>query len=70
MRVNCILPGFVTTPMTETIPDRLMERFLKMVPLRRKGEPYEIANLIAFLASEESSYMTGTAIDIDGGMTM
>lgn len=70
IRVNCVLPGFIETPMTDVVPPKLLERVIKMVPLLRVGQPLEVANLIAFLASEESSYMTGTAIDIDGGLRM
>jgi len=70
IRVNCILPGFIKTPMTDVVPDKVMGTVLQMIPLHRVGQPEEVANLIGFLASNESSYMTGCAIDIDGGLRM
>ncbi|XP_066588382.1 (3R)-3-hydroxyacyl-CoA dehydrogenase [Prorops nasuta] len=69
IRVNAILPGFIETPMTETVPDKVKEMFVKRVPLRRMGKPKEIADVVYFLASDSSSYINGTSIEVTGGMT-
>ncbi len=68
--VNAIAPGFIKTPMTESLPENIKENYRKIIPLGREGEPEEIANLCLFLASEEASYITGQIIRIDGGMLM
>ena len=71
VRVNCVSPGFVLTPMTENIlidKDQLNLR-LSSVPMKRLGKPEEIANAILYLASDESSFVTGTDLIIDGGYT-
>lgn len=67
IRVNCILPGFINTPIVSTIPDKVKELILKQIPLGRMGEPIEIAEVITFLASSKSKYMTGAALDVSGG---
>ncbi len=70
INVNCIAPGATKTPMTATIPDDLVKRFLAKVPLGRMAEPEEIANVHAFLCSDEASYVTGQCIYVDGGDTL
>uniref|UniRef100_A0A2A4K4U4 (3R)-3-hydroxyacyl-CoA dehydrogenase n=1 Tax=Heliothis virescens TaxID=7102 RepID=A0A2A4K4U4_HELVI len=67
IRVNVILPGFIETPMVKTIPEKVQQAMLKMVPLGRLGSPSEIAEVIAFLSSEKSSFMTGASVDVTGG---
>ncbi|KAL4703158.1 hypothetical protein ACJJTC_016759 [Scirpophaga incertulas] len=67
IRVNAILPGFIRTPIIETVPEKVIQSLLKLVPLGRIGEPNEVAELIAFLSSDKSSFMTGAAIDVSGG---
>ncbi|XP_032515954.1 estradiol 17-beta-dehydrogenase 8 isoform X1 [Danaus plexippus] len=67
IRVNAILPGFIKTPIISTVPDKVKENLLKLVPLGRLGEPSEIAEVITFLSSEKSSFITGAAIDVTGG---
>ncbi|XP_049886406.1 estradiol 17-beta-dehydrogenase 8 [Pectinophora gossypiella] len=67
IRVNAVLPGFIDTPIIKTVPDKVREAILKQVPLGRLGEATEVAELIAFLASDKSSFITGAAIDITGG---
>ncbi|KAL0850491.1 hypothetical protein ABMA28_012284 [Loxostege sticticalis] len=67
IRVNVILPGFVKTPMVETVPDKVVQGMLKLVPLARMGEPSEVAEVITFLASDKSSFVTGATIDVTGG---
>lgn len=57
IRVNCIIPGFIKTPMTGKIPDKVLEKICKSIPLNRMGQPEEIANAALFLCSDLSSYM-------------
>ena len=68
--VNAIAPGFISTQMTETLKDEVVEQAKKIIPLKRFGEASDVANVATFLASEESSYMTGQVLKIDGGMVM
>ena len=70
VRVNAVAPGLVRTPMLDTIPAEVMELMNEHVPLRRLGEPEELANVYAFLASDEASYVNGTVIEVAGGMTI
>jgi 3-oxoacyl-[acyl-carrier protein] reductase len=63
--VNAVAPGFIRTDMTEELPEKELK---KMIPLNRFGEPEEVADLVAFLASEKSSYITGEVININGGL--
>ncbi|RVE53231.1 hypothetical protein evm_002064 [Chilo suppressalis] len=67
IRVNAILPGFIKTPIIETVPEKVIEKLINMVPLGRIGEPIEVAELITFLGSDKSSFITGAAIDVSGG---
>lgn len=67
IRVNALAPGLMETDMTKTIPDKIKEAMLAKIPLKRMGRPEEFAAAVAFLASEESSYMTGHVLDLDGG---
>ncbi len=69
IRVNSVHPGIITTPMVEAIDRELRAGILSLVPARREGRPEEIAYGVLFLASEESSYMTGSELVIDGGYT-
>ncbi|WP_163101466.1 3-oxoacyl-[acyl-carrier-protein] reductase [Peribacillus alkalitolerans] len=68
--VNAIAPGFITTDMTDKLTDEVKEAMLSQIPLARLGEPKDIARVVAFLASEDSAYMTGQTLHIDGGMVM
>lgn len=61
------MPGFIETPMTAVVPDKIKEKFVESVSLKRIGKPEEVAETIAFLASDKSSYINGTFIEITGG---
>ncbi|WP_068496447.1 3-oxoacyl-[acyl-carrier-protein] reductase [Paenibacillus kribbensis] len=68
--VNCVAPGFIDTEMTQVLADDLRDSMLGSIPLARLGRPEEIANVVLFLASDASSYMTGQTLHVDGGMYM
>ncbi|MGW0045141.1 3-oxoacyl-ACP reductase FabG [Rhodococcus sp. NPDC003348] len=70
VRVNAVQPGLVRTPMTEAMPERIWEQKMAEIPLGRAGEPSEIASVVLFLASDMSSYMTGTVLEVTGGRLM
>jgi 3-oxoacyl-[acyl-carrier protein] reductase len=68
--VNAIAPGFITTDMTDKLTDEVKAEMLKVIPLARFGEAKNIATVVSFLASEDSAYMTGQTLHVDGGMVM
>jgi len=68
--VNAIAPGFITTEMTETLPEDVKSSMLSQIPLAKLGQPEDIAKAVVFLASDDASYMTGQTLHIDGGMYM
>ena len=70
VRVNAVAPGFISTPILSTIPEKVITEMEHRVPLRRLGQPEEIANVYAFLASDEASYINGAVIEVSGGMTV
>jgi len=70
IRVNAIAPGAVNTPGTKSVGEEAMKQVEQTIPLKRLGQPEDIANLVVFLASEDSSYITGQMIVIDGGLTI
>ena len=70
VRVNAVAPGFVDTPILRTIPEKVLQEMEHKVPLKRLGKPEEIANVYAFLASDEASYVNGAVIEVCGGMTV
>lgn len=68
--VNVVAPGFIDTDMTTGLPDMVKDEMLKRIPLRKLGQPEDIANAVVFLASDEAKYITGTTIHVNGGMYM
>jgi 3-oxoacyl-[acyl-carrier protein] reductase len=68
--VNCVAPGFIATDMTETLPETQRVALLQQIPLQRLGQPEEIAHAVAFLASAQAGYITGTELHVNGGMFM
>lgn len=70
VRVNAIAPGYIMTDILKTVPQDLLDQFAAMTMLKRLGEPEEIANVALFLASDESSYITGQVIEANGGMRL
>ena len=70
IRVNAVAPGFVETPILATVPDKVLQHMKAQVPLGRLAQPEEIANVYAFLASDEASYINGAVIEVSGGMTV
>lgn len=68
--VNCVAPGFIDTDMTKDLDEALIQSMLDAVPLARLGKPEDIAAAVNFLASEEAGYITGTVLDVNGGMYM
>ncbi len=70
IRVNAVAPGFIKTPMTDAVPEKVLEMMKEKAPLQRLGEPEDIANAYLFLASDESSFITGTVLSVDGGLVI
>lgn len=68
--VNAVAPGFIDTDMTKVIPEKVKEETVKAVPMSRPGIPEDVANAVAFLASEQAAYITGQVLCVDGGMSM
>lgn len=68
VRVNAVAPGFTMTPMLETVPEKVLDDIKSKTPLRRLGQPEDIANTYLFLASDESSFITGQVIEVSGGI--
>lgn len=70
IRVNAIAPGFIETDMTDAIREKIREGMLETIPLRRGGKAEDVANAVAFLASDDAGYITGQVLKVDGGMVM
>ncbi len=70
INVNAIAPGFIQTDMTSVLSDNIKNQLLKSIPLARYGDPKDIANLVTFLSSNKSDYITGQVICVDGGMSI
>ena len=70
INVNAVAPGFIDTAMTQALPEETRKKMLELVPLRRMGTPEDVADVVFFLCSDLSKYITGQVITIDGGMVM
>jgi len=70
INVNAVAPGFIKTAMTEKLSDEQKKKLTDLIPLARLGEPQDVANIVAFLCTDESSYITGEVISVNGGMYM
>lgn len=70
VRLNCVAPGFIATDMTDELPDERKEQIFSAVPMKKIGEPIDVAHSVAFLLSDESKYITGQTISVNGGMYM
>ncbi|KRQ87868.1 3-oxoacyl-[acyl-carrier-protein] reductase FabG [Caloramator mitchellensis] len=68
--VNAVAPGYIKTDMTDKLPEKIKEKMMEYIPLKRFGETEDVANLVAFLASENAAYITGQVINVDGGMVI
>jgi 3-oxoacyl-[acyl-carrier protein] reductase len=68
--VNAVAPGFIETAMTEKLPENARESLLQLIPLAKLGQPEDVARVVLFLSSDQSSYITGQVINVDGGMVM
>jgi 3-oxoacyl-[acyl-carrier protein] reductase len=68
--VNAIAPGFIETEMTENLPEEMKEAVSKQIPLARFGQAEDVANAVAFLASDMASYISGQVIHVDGGLVV
>ena len=70
INVNVVAPGYINTDMTKNLPDKVKEEIIKSIPMKKIGDPKEVANLVLFLSSNLSDYITGQVINVDGGMVM
>ncbi|WP_253203656.1 3-oxoacyl-[acyl-carrier-protein] reductase [Clostridium estertheticum] len=67
---NAVAPGYIQTDMTEDLPAKVKDTIMGTIPLKRLGRPEDVANVVAFLATDEAAYITGQVINVDGGMVM
>ncbi|CAE1295950.1 HSD17B8 [Acanthosepion pharaonis] len=70
IRVNAILPGFISTPMTDAVPEKVLQKMLKFIPMQRFGQPEEVAETCLFLATKRSAYITGACLEVSGGLNI
>ncbi|XP_025718154.1 (3R)-3-hydroxyacyl-CoA dehydrogenase [Callorhinus ursinus] len=70
IRCNSVLPGFITTPMTQKVPQKVLDKVAGMIPMGHMGDPEDVADVVAFLASEDSGYITGASVEVTGGLFM
>ena len=70
IRVNAVAPGFIKTPMTDKVPEKVLEIMISKTPMGRMGEAIEVAKAILFLASDDSSFITGHILHVDGGLVL
>lgn len=70
IRINAVAPGFILTPMTEKMPEKVLNNMKEKTPLKRLGKPEDIANAYAFLASDEASFISGAVLEVTGGVVL
>lgn len=70
IRYNAVTPGFIATDMTDKLDEKVKEAYTNKIPLKRFGSAEDVANAVAFLLSDESSYITGEVLKVNGGMYM
>lgn len=70
IRVNVVAPGFIVTPMTANVPEKVLELMKEKTPLRKLGEPRDVANAYLFLASDDAKYVNGAVLSVDGGLVI
>ncbi|XP_044162248.1 (3R)-3-hydroxyacyl-CoA dehydrogenase [Bufo gargarizans] len=68
IRCNTVLPGFIATPMTDKVPQKVLDKIAGLIPMGRLGQPEDVADVCAFLASDDSRYITGASIEVTGGL--
>jgi len=68
--VNCVAPGYISTPMTTSLPEAVKKWFIDIIPMGRFGEPADVARAVRFLCSDDAAYITGQVINVNGGMYM
>nr|XP_025846472.1 estradiol 17-beta-dehydrogenase 8 isoform X3 [Vulpes vulpes] len=66
IRCNSVLPGFITTPMTQKVPQKVLDKVIGMIPMGHLGDPEDVADAVTFLASEDSGYITGASVEVTG----
>ncbi|KAM5287132.1 (3R)-3-hydroxyacyl-CoA dehydrogenase isoform 4-T4 [Hipposideros larvatus] len=70
IRCNSVLPGFITTPMMQKVPQKVLDQVTGMIPMGHLGDPQDVADVVAFLASDDSGYITGASVEVTGGLFM
>lgn len=70
ININAIAPGYIQTPMTEVLPEKVKEELMKLIPMGRLGQPEDVAQAVLFLVSENSNYITGQVLNVNGGIYM
>lgn len=70
IRVNAVAPGFIESKMTQSLSEDIRNRMLDAIPMKRFGDPEDVAKVVLFLVSDESSYITGQVLTVSGGMVM
>ncbi|MEB8704696.1 SDR family oxidoreductase, partial [Bacillus cereus] len=70
IQVNAVAPGFIISDMTDSLPENIRDEYLKQIPLNRFGSKQDVAEMVAFLASKKSDYITGQVFTVDGGLNM
>jgi 3-oxoacyl-[acyl-carrier protein] reductase len=70
INVNAIAPGYIETPMTDALPDKVKEELKRLIPMDRLGKPEDVAEAVLFLVSESANYITGQVLNVNGGIYM